>query len=246
MKNSLLKKFIPNSLKKYLVEKIVTNLKPNEVIHLLNNTNWKLSFSQEGEDLILNRYFEGKKNGFFIDVGAHHPIRFSNTYLFYRKGWRGINIDAMPGSMNEFNMIRIEDINIEQAIGYQEAEATFHIFNEPALNTFDNTEAENVISSGMYKLKEKVSLSIKPIGNVLDQHQINSSIDFMSIDVEGLDLDVLRGNNWEKYRPEVILIELLNFELEEAERHETVIFLKSVGYKLFAKTFNTVFFKLIN
>ena len=84
-----------------------------------------------------------------------------------------------------------------------------------------------------------------PISHVLDQYQLKSQIDFMSIDVEGLDLDVLKGNNWEKYRPEVILIELLNFELEEAEKDETVIFLKTAGYKLFAKTFNTVFFKKI-
>ena len=57
------------------------------------------SFSQEGEDLVLARIFEGKKNGFYVDIGAHHPTRFSNTHYFYRRGWSGINIDAMPGSM---------------------------------------------------------------------------------------------------------------------------------------------------
>jgi FkbM family methyltransferase len=233
-----MKRLVPVFLKDFIKSKI-GNHSSQEVFCLE-------SYSQEGEDLILRRYFEFKKNGFFVDVGAHHPIRFSNTYLFYEKGWRGINIDAMPGSMNEFNKIRTKDINIEQAIGSEEKEATFHVFNEPALNTFDSNEAQNVINSGNYKLIEKKSLSIKPIGHVLDQYQLKSQIDFMSIDVEGLDLDVLKGNNWEKYRPEVILIELLNFELEEAEKDETVIFLKSVGYKLFAKTFNTVFFKLIN
>ena len=60
------------------------------------------TFSQEGEDLLINRILNNKSEGFFIDIGAHHPIRFSNTYFFYRKGWRGINVDAMPGSMKAF------------------------------------------------------------------------------------------------------------------------------------------------
>ena len=75
-----------------------------------------ICYSQNGEDLILNRFLENKKNGFYIDIGAHHPIRFSNTYLFYKKGWRGINIDAMPGSMDLFNKIRSRDINIEKEL----------------------------------------------------------------------------------------------------------------------------------
>lgn len=71
------------------------------------------SYSQEGEDLLLSRIFGDKKDGFYIDVGAHHPFRFSNTYLLYKRGWRGINIDAMPGSMKLFNRFRPRDINIE-------------------------------------------------------------------------------------------------------------------------------------
>src|SRR5690554_6253894 len=71
------------------------------------------SYSQEGEDILLEKLFEGKNDGFYVDVGAHHPRRFSNTYLLYRRGWRGINIDAMPGSMAEFRRLRGRDINLE-------------------------------------------------------------------------------------------------------------------------------------
>jgi hypothetical protein len=60
------------------------------------------SYSQEGEDMVLYRTFETVKEGFYVDVGAHHPDRFSNTYKFYKQGWRGINIDAMPGGMDPF------------------------------------------------------------------------------------------------------------------------------------------------
>lgn len=230
-----MKRLIPVFIKDFIKSQLVKQGSPD--IFSLN------SYSQEGEDLILNRFFEGKNSGFFIDIGAHHPIRFSNTYLFYKKGWRGINIDAMPESMRLFEMERPEDINIEQAIGSENKDAMFHIFNEPALNTFDPNEAKNVIDSGKYTLEKKMNLPIKTLSQVIDQLHIKSAIDFISIDVEGLDLEVLEGNDWDKYRPTVILIELLNFELENANEHKTVLFLRSKGYQIFAKTFNTVFFK---
>ena len=100
------------------------------------------SYSQEGEDMILSRYFDGQLKGFYIDIGAHHPKRFSNTYIFYKRGWSGINIDAMPGSMYEFNKYRSRDINIESAISLEPSELTFNIFKEPALNTFSNELAQ--------------------------------------------------------------------------------------------------------
>jgi FkbM family methyltransferase len=231
----LIKKIIPNSLKDFIKNKISVE---NEY-----NVYQKTSFSQEGEDLILERLFEGRNNGFFIDVGAHHPVRFSNTYSFYRKGWRGINIDAMPGSMSEFNKVRSEDSNIEQAIGSELCEKTFYVFDEPALNTFDQNEADSILKSSNYRLIKSVNLEIKPLSQILDSQDVPDKIDFLSIDVEGLDLEVLKGNNWKKYQPEVILIELLQFDLNNAGNHETVIYLESKGYSLFAKTFNTVFFK---
>src|SRR5581483_2050578 len=86
-------------------------------------------YSQEGEDLIASRLFDGKANGFFVDVGAHHPIRHSNTYLLYRRGWRGINIDATPGSMAAFRRLRPEDINIECLVANDPSSRRFYTFN---------------------------------------------------------------------------------------------------------------------
>ena len=100
-------------------------------------------YGQDGEDLILNRLLDGQMQGFYVDVGAHHPIRFSNTYLFYERGWTGINIDAMPGSMKKFRKLRPRDINVECGVASSSGKLTFHRFNEPALNTFDDVEAAN-------------------------------------------------------------------------------------------------------
>ena len=101
-----------------LLKTSIKKILPNFIIeHLKYFTIYKNdSYSQEGEDLIINRLIDSKKNGFYIDIGAHHPFRFSNTYKFYKMGWNGINIDAMPGSMKLFREKRPRDINIECGI----------------------------------------------------------------------------------------------------------------------------------
>lgn len=76
-----------------------------------------VSYSQNGEDILLEAIFYKQQKGFYVDVGAHHPIKYSNTFLLYKRGWRGINIDAMPGSMKTFAKYRKGDINIECGVG---------------------------------------------------------------------------------------------------------------------------------
>lgn len=204
-----------------------------------------LSFSQEGEDLILKRIFNNQKNGLYVDIGAHHPQRFSNTYLFYLQGWRGINIDAMPGSMEPFSQLRPEDINIEAAISDSLEELTYYIYNEPALNTFSEELTIKRESSCDYKIINKKQLKTQKLSEILDEHLGESKdIDFMSIDVEGLDKKVLFSNDWTKYRPQIILIEELSSSFSSlSKKSEVFLFLSSKGYELFAKTFNTSFYR---
>ena len=97
-----------------------------------------ISYSQEGEDRILCRFFEDKKDpGFYVDVGAHHPYRFSNTQLFYDMGWRGINIDPNPEAIRLFSQCRQGDINLNVGIGKQRNLRQYFAFEESAYNTFD-------------------------------------------------------------------------------------------------------------
>ena len=107
------------------MKKIINKILPNSFKELIRSVKkkyidgggyWLKSYSQEGEDIILARIFGKQQNGFYVDVGAHHPYRFSNTYFFYKRGWKGINIDAMPGSMKIFNKYRPRDKNIEAGI----------------------------------------------------------------------------------------------------------------------------------
>lgn len=202
------------------------------------------SYSQEGEDLILLREFYDITNGFYVDVGAYHPKRFSNTYLFYKKGWRGINIDARPGSMELFNRQRPRDINIEVPVADKNEELIFYTFNEPAVSGFlEELSLERTKKDG-YKILKSEKLKTKKLYQILDESLPEGvEISFLSIDVEGFDYNVLLSNNWDKYKPRIILTEQLSTTVEESERSEISKYLKSLGYIMFAKTPNTSFFR---
>ena len=202
------------------------------------------SYSQEGEDMVLRRLFEKQKTGFYVDVGAHHPKRFSNTYFFYKLGWKGINVDAMPGSMTAFNRIRARDINIEKPVSNKKKLLTYYAFNEPALNGFSKELSEERDGKGSYFIEFTKDIETSTLEEILDNNlPKDQSIDFLSIDVEGLDFNVLRSTNLEKYHPKVILVEILNSSLADIQISKIYQFLTDAGYELYAKTVNTVIFK---
>jgi len=204
------------------------------------------AYSQEGEDMILRRIFNDKKSGFFVDVGAFHPSRFSNTYYFYKQGWRGINIDAMPDSMDKFNKQRSRDINVEVPIASKKQTLKYFAFNEPALNTFSGELAKERDGKDGYKVLFEKDIETYTLAEVLDKYMPKDvkEIDFFSIDVESLDYDVLISNDWNKYKPKIILIEDLKFDISNLSKSDIVTFLAEKDYKFLAKTVNTLFFKL--
>ncbi len=178
-----------------------------------------------------------------MDVGAHHPVRFSNTYLLYQRGWRGINIDAMPGSMRAFQKVRPRDINIECGVAGKAGLLTYYRFNEPALNTFDPVEAK-LKDKPPYHMLDKVEVTVEPLAALLERHMPKEQpIDVLSVDVEGHDREVLASNDWQRYRPRFILAETLRTDLRHLADCPVVAFLQGVGYKPIAKAYNTSFFE---
>jgi len=201
-----------------------------------------ICYGQDGEDLILNRLLNGQAQGFYVDVGAHHPVRFSNTYLFYKRGWRGISIDAMPGSMKIFDKVRPRDINIECGVAGSAGKLKYYRFNEPALNTFDAAEAEQK-NKPPYHLIDTVEVAVERLDVLLQKHlPAGQQIDFLSVDVEGKDEEVLRSNNWARFRPRFILAETLRTDMLALGACPVVQFLGRVGYKPVSKAYNTSFF----
>lgn len=208
----------------------------------------KVFYSQDGEDALLSSFYERKKGykGFFVDVGAHHPYRFSNTAYYYKKGWRGINIEPTPNLFNVFLKHRKRDINLNLGIGSGET-LTFYIFNEGAINTFDSELARERDGgqNGKYRIVDTKSIQTKRLGDVLDEHlPANTKIDLLTIDVEGLDLQVLKSNNWEKYSPEFIMVECEE-SLEHLNNDAVYQFLVSKNYNLIGRTKRTSIFHFV-
>lgn len=214
-------------------------------LHLTNNSAARHateSYAQEGEDLVLRRFFENQRHGFYVDIGAHHPHRFSNTFFFYRRGWRGINVDAMPGSMDAFRAERPNDINVEAAVGTSTESMAYYVFNERALNGLCREVAERRDGKHGNKIVARVSIRPRRLSDILDEHlPAGSAIDFISVDVEGHDLDVVQSNDWSRYRPRIVLVEDLDRRpLDEIEKSALIGYLKEQGYQAWARTFNTV------
>lgn len=203
-----------------------------------------LSYAQEGEDILLRRMLMGRACGFYVDVGAHHPLRFSNTYLFYRQGWRGINIEPRPGSKGLFDTFRPGDINLELAIGSTLGEQTYYEYDEPALNTFDVEEVRLLADRDIHPLRA-VRVPMMRLSDVLDRHvPTGASITFMSVDVEGMDLAVLATNDWSRYRPELIVAEDLALRsLADAPGSPLAQYLAHQGYQLCSRFLCSVLYR---
>lgn len=202
------------------------------------------SFAQEGEDMILRRLLDGRRNGFYVDVGAHHPKRFSNTYHFYEQGWRGINVEPASDAIKRFKRLRPRDINLALGVAEISGELTYYIFDDTALNTFDENLKRDREKRTSYRVVATTEVPVERLETLLAQNlPLGQSIDFLSVDVEGLDLQVLRSNDWIAYRPGFVLVEALDFELERAARHPLHVFMGTMGYELVAKTLNTLFYR---
>ncbi len=204
------------------------------------------SYAQDGEDVVLASFYEGRKGyrGFFVDIGAHHPVRFSNTWMLYRKGWRGINIDPTPGSMRRFRWLRSRDINLEIGVGPEAAQMTFYCFDEPALNTFDAAVAREKNTGKPYRVIREVQVATEPLRTILNKHlPAGQQIDFFTVDVEGLDLEVLKSNDWTKYAPRFVLAEDHNFRLDSVGDSDIYKFLKDQGYEIVATLKRTIVYR---
>lgn len=215
-----------------LIEKIIRKLRK------LYFGDGSVSFSQAGEDLILNCIFNNANKGFFIDVGANHPTKASNTYYFYKKGWTGINIDALPEAIKSFEKRRKKDVNIQCGVSDVESTMEFYSFKSSSYNTF-RKELVNEIEKVTELLNVK-EIHVKKLSSILE-HQNIKEIDFMSVDVEGLDLNVLKSNDWKRFHPKVVIVEDFNHGIE-ITNSPIYQFMDSLGYIYFCQTCTNVFY----
>lgn len=180
--------------------------------------------SQDGEEIFLGDYFSKKKEGVYVDVGANHPFRFSNTFWAYKEGWRGINIEPDIFNYKLLKELRAEDININCGISDVETYMDYFVFEENALNTFCRDEIRN--ESDITDIRK---VPVRRLDSVLKEYHI-FDIDFMDIDVEGMELKVLNSIKWEDVKIECILVEQRGMSLEEVLESDVCVLLKDKGY----------------
>lgn len=204
-------------------------------------------FSQEGEDIFLIDYFKDKKSGFYIDVGAFHPFRINNTYALYKKGFRGINIDISATSIDFFNIARPDDVNLN--IGASDKAENKKFFSNKNLsfhNTFDEPLAK---SQGEY-LRKKYQIECKTLNQIIKNTRFsNNEIDFLNIDVEGYDYQVLKGLNLKQYNPKIICIEISKLVDKKNENYKDSKIFKYLiknNYKLVWNGSNSFIFQMKN
>jgi FkbM family methyltransferase len=169
----------------------------------------RIYYSQNREDLILESFFLGVEKGFYVDVGANDPNIDSVTKLFYDKGWNGINIEPITHHYRALKTHRSRDINLNIGIGKSSSTMTFHEYTEgDGLSTFSPQMAAEYsrLNDALTKSTKEYSVEVVTLKEVFDSNGVEA-IHFLKVDVEGFEYDVLAGNDWELYRPEVICIE---------------------------------------
>ena len=199
----------------------------------------KYSYSFNGVDLLVDYIFKNKKNGFYLDIGAQHPVSNNNTYLLFKKGWNGINIDLDEKNINLFKLARPNDVNLNFAISDSEKEVDLFFYHDASPI---NTLSKNVSNFQKAKVSKIKKIKTKILNNVLEGLSPKNHIDYMNIDVEGHEVQVLKGFNIAKYKPSVISIEYLDLNMKKLEfkNNDVNSLLNSDLYKYFIQ--NNYFF----
>ncbi len=165
-----------------------------------------ISYAQNHEDVLLARLFPAGHRGFYIDIGANHPTNCSITRYFSGAGWTGINVE--PGKIfSVLDEARPNDVNLNVAVSENRGQATFYEYPD---RSTDSTLCESVAQSNdkefgadcMKRTVETLSLA-----DIFAEHVGARTVDFLSIDVEGHELNVVRGADWKRFRPRVVVVE---------------------------------------
>lgn len=163
-----------------------------------------VSYAQYKEDVILDALLGSKKKGFYIDVGANYPVIDSVTKRFYDRGWTGINIEPIKSLHAQLKQARPKDINLLCGLGRERGKAVFREYiDTPGHSTFSAAEKK----SHANQAHKDHEVAIETLAGVINKHAAGKKIDFIKIDVEGFEHEVVAGNDWKKHRPVVICIE---------------------------------------
>jgi FkbM family methyltransferase len=224
------------------------------MIELLEPWRWrdaKHSYAQAGEDLIVDFVAKAMQieNVSYLDVGAHHPTLFSNTYLFYKRGYQGVLVEPDPELMDSIRRVRPRDTCIEAGVGVQSAaNAQFFVMSTRTLNTFSEEEAKRYEAMGTQRIEKILPVPMVTLDEILADRFQDKEPTLVSIDVEGLDFEVLSTLDLKKRRPPIICVETLQYSETREEIKDTRIarLMSDNDYFAYGDTYiNTIFVDLV-
>ena len=226
-------------------EKYIKNL---FFYHIYRFIKYKFSFFKSygatGEDVLLNKIFKDNK-GFYIDVGALHPINGSLTHNLYKRGWTGLNFDIDERNIKFFKIFRRRDSSFRMAISSSKGEVNSYIFSSGSgLNTLEKSWADkwSKLLGKDYFIKK---LTKTTLTSVVKKFKIQNKIDLLNIDVEGHEVDVLNGSDFKLFRPKIITIEIHVKKTEDILKTKVFKILQKNKYELISHYYHTCFFKAV-
>lgn len=236
------KKIMPKQVFK-VIEDEISNKVSRPLLSAIDEMKPNMYFAQEGEDVLLERIFERIKKGIYLDIGANDPVRFSNTYKLYLKGWHGYIVEPNKNLSKKFRQVRERDTVFNLGISDQNGFLVYYMYDETAYNTFSYKVTEELSALGItFIASSKVNvITLKEFIELIPREDI-ARIDFLNIDVEGLDLNVLISNDWTKFRPKVICVEDLESGKRESDQTTVTSFLLRQDYCLSSVLHNSLIF----
>ena len=202
------------------------------------------SYSQEGEDIVLNRLVNMSSGGFYVDIGAHHPFRFSNTFLLYKNGWSGLVLDASENTIKMFKRWRPRDICLNVGVGQRKEKLDYFEFEDSALNTFDRELADQYVNLHKHPIVSKKKIKLTTLSDIFSKYANGKQIDILNIDIEEFDLKALRSNNWRLFRPKIIIDECLKSKsIKDTFEDPIVLYLEKKSYMPVSRLVNSIIFE---
>ena len=204
-----------------------------------NNQTWSL----EGQDKILDILFRKIKKGIYIDIGCNHAVKQNNTYRLYKKGWKGIGIDGSNKFKRSWKTFRKKDLFLCEVLSNKRENKIFYNFSDDTSSSIDLKTVKRY-KKRLGQPKSKKNVYTRKLEEILIQKKIPKNFDLLCIDVEGHDLQVLKGLNLNLFKPKVIMIEIRFLNLNKPYENKIFSFLRKYKYSLIAKTpYDSIFVK---
>ena len=203
------------------------------------------SYGATGEDVLLRKIFKNK-SGFYVDVGALHPINGSNTYHLYKRGWKGINFDLVIDNIKLFKIFRPRDISLNVAVSSKTGFINSYIFDRGSgLNTLEKKWAEKW-KKIINKDYETNKIKREKLTSLLKKYNSPKNFELLNIDVEGHEIEVLKGLDFNLYKPKIIVIEIHAKKTLDILKSDVYKYLEKKNYELISQYYHTSFFKIKN